>query len=1024
MRRGFFFSLDALLAAILLIGGILILMHISDQKEDTTQLSSSSEDLIVALSTVRVGELRSGWIAQMTENGSIRDANISVLEQVGVFWATGHHAEAQALAALLLNGSGPQGLRLTIDGQTIYEHSPAGNTTTISAARMITGVAQGEAISGSSASAYLRRIKDKRDFSIVSFGGFVGEGNMTFLMPAIPEDANVTDIIIEVSAMQPFDLIIGGSKCDRLAPAGAVLAPTRWNRTNCTGLLVPGEPARIGLNFTGDLNGSYVAGGYVKAIYKTDKFSTPQENTSEAYRFPHIDGLINLYDGLEIKGTNVSNMSVHLYFRSNYTSYLTIGNASWTFPPNETDQAVTIDDAQLRSAFTSAGMRYSDLEEATTPLRFGIGTVLITGAPSDTIIVTDTSGSMEWCTNQTEAQCFNSCGCGPCSSGGGTCGSQSCGIYSSCAAGDQKKIAAARDATKEFIDAMFSSSGPQVGLVEFGTGVKSDAPLSSDAAALKSEVDTYDAEGGTCICCGVNRAVDLLNQAGQSILIPRQASGWRYNDKDLASPPSGWTSSSYNDNTWKAGTTAIGWLYGSLGTVISSSSRYTGDYLYRKKFNVTNASDIESATLLVRSDDGAEVYINGARVDDDYPNTHSALYWNRNIMISPSLLLEGENIIAVRQWHSGSWWSAMAFDLELVASRTSSQAQDRTKNIVVMTDGQASGTCSQQGTGSPVQDAVEAACDAYQHHGIVVYTVGFGKDADASTLQAMAECAEGEYLTAANATALSEAFGLIGSTIIQQSGTQRAIIDGEVTRTILYGNSTIAASYEHAAEPPHPNEITLTLQSERLANCTSEVTLFSGSRFLEASIASYSDDYWTSSIVVNGATAYNLSSYAPAYSSLGDPHRISIPPGLLMNGNNTVRLGIGTEALNESAYCSQNNTIIYKIAINLSTERSNAVPSASGCLWEIDTGSGTINLTIPQSYPGNSTCKYTAANITYDPRDAYQLGAYLIFDRLDFMGAGKLSVNLNEEDLEVIVTTISGVPYLWGPAIARIEVTQ
>jgi hypothetical protein len=161
------------------------------------------------------------------------------------------------------------------------------------------------------------------------------------------------------------------------------------------------------------------------------------------------------------------------------------------------------------------------------------------------------------------------------------------------------------------------------------------------------------------------------------------------------------------------------------------------------------------------------------------------------------------------------------------------------------------------------------------------------------------------------------------------------------------------------------------------------------------------------------------------YASLGDPYRVRIPTALLTSGNNTIELSLGTDGFNTTGNCSPNTTLLYTAAINLSTERSTVVDRAEGCAWRITFADGSEqNLTIPAGYAGSNACAYVLGNVTYDANDAYQLGAFLLFDRLDFRDDGTIAVNLREEDLEIIVTTIGGIPYLWGPALARIEVTR
>src|SRR5690606_9053775 len=49
------------------------------------------------------------------------------------------------------------------------------------------------------------------------------------------------------------------------------------------------------------------------------------------------------------------------------------------------------------------------------------------------------------------------------------------------------------------------------------------------------------------------------------------------------------------------------------------------------------------------------------------------------------------------------------------------------------------------GTGNPANDAIQAACDAYNNYGIKVYTVGFGSDTDETTLQQISSCGNGTY---------------------------------------------------------------------------------------------------------------------------------------------------------------------------------------------------------------------------------------------------------------------------------------
>ena len=98
-----------------------------------------------------------------------------------------------------------------------------------------------------------------------------------------------------------------------------------------------------------------------------------------------------------------------------------------------------------------------------------------------------------------------------------------------------------------------------------------------------------------------------------------------------------------------------------------------------------------------------------------------------------------------------------------------------------------------------------------------------------------------------------------------------------------------------------------------------------------------------------------------------------------------------------------------------------AVPCSRGSSGEYEDGT-LSNLSIPTDVSSASRCSYTSTNITYDSHDAYQLPVYELFRSLDFDDDGRVLVNLEEADLQVIVSVVSRVPYLWGPSIAQVVV--
>jgi hypothetical protein len=193
----------------------------------------------------------------------------------------------------------------------------------------------------------------------------------------------------------------------------------------------------------------------------------------------------------------------------------------------------------------------------------------------------------------------------------------------------------------------------------------------------------------------------------------------------------------------------------------------------------------------------------------------------------------------------------------------------------------------------------------------------------------------------------------------------------------------------------------------------------------DAFVTSYSGVHWTKEVSVNGMNVFNLTKYGSTYLLLGDPFVIQIPSVMLQPGtNNTIKLKVGDSPANDSN-CSNNNTLIYTALINVSTGRTDALEKAIGCKWTIDSASeASFNVTIPKDYSGSNRCFYTAANISYDSRDVYDVAVYNMLKQLDYQNNGQIFFDLTQNDLEIILITTGQVAYMWGPSLMRIEVWQ
>ncbi len=526
-RRAILFTLDALLASLLLFAALVVALHFRAEAPPFTQTSHYAQDALLALSTIRAGDLNSTLAQQLVSNGTIPDPSVSVLQAIGDLWATNQTGLAVNLSRDALQGllPGDVGVTLSMGGDALFQQNRSGAIGERAAAqRMITGIQQGEALSGSTSTAYLKRIRDKKSFVIAYFGGFTGQGNITVQLGPVPSDVNataITDITAQLDTVADFDLLVNGAACTTLTSDATLMTVQAWNLTGCKGDIVPGMN-NITLVERGALADSYVAGGYLKLSYLTDAFQDSTTPTGWGqYAFPQIDGIINLYDSFYAPGI-ITDWYLNLSYDSNYTVFLRIGNQTvFSSPGSNATQNIILEAHNLSWA------------PATIPLRLGTTnftnvTFVQAGQPADTTLVTDVSGSMGDCgENYTGLLCKYKCSwwffsyylqcaypgscsnqeCGACNPGW-TAGSYSTPTATIC---NRTKLQIAQSADKLAASIILNVSGDRVGLDSFNDQVTNAMDLTTDQAALGTQIDGYTANGGTCICCGINRAKNMLN---------------------------------------------------------------------------------------------------------------------------------------------------------------------------------------------------------------------------------------------------------------------------------------------------------------------------------------------------------------------------------------------------------------------------------------------------------------------------------------------------------------------------------
>lgn len=149
-----------------------------------------------------------------------------------------------------------------------------------------------------------------------------------------------------------------------------------------------------------------------------------------------------------------------------------------------------------------------------------------------------------------------------------------------------------------------------------------------------------------------------VNMQSLNATLIAPGSYWSYYN---ASTPAGtWIQPSFNDSSWAR----------AIAPFVTGYSAFVGkgtpfgmtNYYFRSKFTIPSGVTISSMQLSVASDNYGIVYINGMVVDSDPADWHQAMYWNRQLNIDTSMIVAGNNTIAVVVMNMDQW---AFFDLQL-----------------------------------------------------------------------------------------------------------------------------------------------------------------------------------------------------------------------------------------------------------------------------------------------------------------------------------------------------------------------
>jgi hypothetical protein len=160
-------------------------------------------------------------------------------------------------------------------------------------------------------------------------------------------------------------------------------------------------------------------------------------------------------------------------------------------------------------------------------------------------------------------------------------------------------------------------------------------------------------------------------------------SSWKYNDSGT-NLGTAWSAPLYSDASWPSGPAQLGYGDGDELTVLSygtSTSNRRITYYFRRAFTVADPASLSALSVRFVRDDGAVIYLNGVEVSRSnmptgtvsYTTLATAAIGNADesawieAPIDPSLLVAGNNVLAVEIHQQSASSSDISFDLELRA---------------------------------------------------------------------------------------------------------------------------------------------------------------------------------------------------------------------------------------------------------------------------------------------------------------------------------------------------------------------
>ena len=209
-----------------------------------------------------------------------------------------------------------------------------------------------------------------------------------------------------------------------------------------------------------------------------------------------------------------------------------------------------------------------------------------------------------------------------------------------------------------------------------------DIPHSSDSLTIEIFASGPGWQGGDDASWAMD-SFELRYFKSSNFDLVSTGSDWLYSDNgsDLGNA---WKEIDYNDDVWSVGSAKLGYGDDNVSTIISYGDNDDEKHIttyFRHWFEVDDLERIESLQIGLLRDDGAAVYINGEEVvrsnlvpDAGFEDVSIEVVGEADELtyfefdVDPSVLIDGDNLVAVEVHQTSSTSSDLGFDMRLTAT--------------------------------------------------------------------------------------------------------------------------------------------------------------------------------------------------------------------------------------------------------------------------------------------------------------------------------------------------------------------